>query len=134
MNAYDVECFPVVMHCPALFVQHLVDLFGQFYTLMRHLLPRLLLLLRGFISRSHASLASVGVAAYARLVSSCGKQLDADGWTEVSRAGCARGCHCAGRGRKWVELGELAVDMCPRTYEVLPQMAGCTRVDPGEQG
>jgi brefeldin A-inhibited guanine nucleotide-exchange protein len=67
-------------------VQHLVDLFGQFYSLMRHLLPRLLLLLRGFISRSHASLASVGVAAYARLVSSCGKQLDAEGWTEVSRA------------------------------------------------
>jgi brefeldin A-inhibited guanine nucleotide-exchange protein len=60
-----------------------VDLFGQFYALMRHLLPRLLLLLRGFISRSHASLASVGVAAYARLVSSCGQQLDAEGWTEV---------------------------------------------------
>lgn len=64
--------------------QHLVDLFGQFYGLMRHLLPRLLLLLRGFISRSHASLASVGVAAYARLVSSCGQQLDPEGWTEVS--------------------------------------------------
>lgn len=61
-----------------------MDLFGQFYGLMRHLLPRLLLLLRGFISRSHASLASVGVAAYARLVSSCGQQLDAEGWTEVS--------------------------------------------------
>lgn len=64
-------------------LQHLVDLFGQYYGLMRHLLPRLLLLLRGFISRSHSSLASVGVAAYARLVSSCGKQLDADGWAEV---------------------------------------------------
>lgn len=70
---------------PALFdsMQHLVDLFGQFYGLMRHLLPRLLLLLRGFISRSHASLASVGVAAYARLVSSCGTQLAAEGWQEV---------------------------------------------------
>lgn len=68
---------------PAPCLQHLVDLFGQFYSLMRHLLPRLLLLLRGFISRSHSSLASVGVAAYARLVSSCGKQLDADGWAEV---------------------------------------------------
>jgi brefeldin A-inhibited guanine nucleotide-exchange protein len=66
-------------------LQHLVDLFGQFYVLMRHLLPRLLLLLRGFISRSHASLASVGVAAYARLVSSCGAHLDADGWQEVGR-------------------------------------------------
>lgn len=64
-------------------LQHLVDLFGQFYGLMRHLLPRLLLLLRSFISRSHASLASVGVAAYARLVSSCGRQLDAQGWQEV---------------------------------------------------
>lgn len=63
--------------------QHLVDLFGQYYSLMRHLLSQLLLLLRSFVSRSHASLASVGVAAYARLVSSCGAQLDLEGWQEV---------------------------------------------------
>lgn len=77
-----------------LLLQHLVDLFGQFYVLMRHLLPRLLLLLRGFISRSHTSLASVGVAAYARLISNCGDQLDAEGWTEVSLGGTRLGAFC----------------------------------------
>jgi brefeldin A-inhibited guanine nucleotide-exchange protein len=77
--------------------QHLVDLFGQFHALMSHLLPQLLLLLRGFIARSHTSLASVGVAAYVRLVHSCGSQLDAQGWREVS-------CEL----RAWPQLVELS--------------------------
>jgi brefeldin A-inhibited guanine nucleotide-exchange protein len=56
---------------------------------MGPLLPRLLDLLRGFIARSHASLASVGVAAYTRMVASCGAKLDNDAWQQVRRmAGC----------------------------------------------
>jgi brefeldin A-inhibited guanine nucleotide-exchange protein len=68
-------------------LQHLVDLFGQFYEPMGPLLPRLLELLRGFIARSHASLASVGVAAYTRMVASCGTKLDSQAWQQV-------GCGC----------------------------------------
>lgn len=62
-----------------------MDLFGQFYDLMQGLLGRLLVLLASFISRSHASLASVGVAAYVRLINSCGNELDGQTWCEVSR-------------------------------------------------
>jgi brefeldin A-inhibited guanine nucleotide-exchange protein len=89
----------LLLHCtfclgclsaPEQCVQHLVDLFGQFYGVMKPLLPRLLVLLRSFISRSHASLANVGVAAFTRLVGSCGKQLDADTWLEVCHW---RDCH-----------------------------------------
>jgi brefeldin A-inhibited guanine nucleotide-exchange protein len=61
-----------------------VDLFGQFYEPMAPLLPRLLELLRGFIARSHASLASVGVAAYTRMVASCGDKLYSTAWQQVS--------------------------------------------------
>eukprot|EP00775_Hariotina_reticulata_P008270 gene8270-8458_t len=75
----DAWLYETCTHC----LQHLVDLFGQFYGPMRPLLPRLLVLLRSFISRSHASLANVGVAAYTRMVGSCAKQLDPDTWLEV---------------------------------------------------
>jgi hypothetical protein len=74
--------------------QHLVDLFGQFYKPMGPLLPRLLDLLRGFIARSHASLASVGVAAYTRMVASCGTKLDSDAWQQVGLHGF--GCSSLG--------------------------------------
>jgi len=63
--------------------QHLVDLFGQFYPSVRPMLPRLLSLLAGFMARSHAALAAVGVAAFARLVVSCGPSMDAATWSEV---------------------------------------------------
>jgi brefeldin A-inhibited guanine nucleotide-exchange protein len=60
-----------------------VDLFGQFYPALRPMLPRLLALLAGFMARSHAALASVGVAASARLVANCGPHMDAATWGEV---------------------------------------------------
>ncbi|WIA22572.1 hypothetical protein OEZ86_009559 [Tetradesmus obliquus] len=75
----DAWLYETCTHC----LQHLVDLFGQFHEPMGPLLPRLLELLRGFIARSHASLASVGVAAYTRLLASCGGQLDDEAWQQV---------------------------------------------------
>ncbi|KAI8465270.1 MAG: hypothetical protein J3K34DRAFT_525495 [Monoraphidium minutum] len=64
-------------------LQHLVDLFGLFYPALRPMLPRLLALLAGFMARSHAALASVGAAAFARLVASCGPHMDEATWREV---------------------------------------------------
>lgn len=93
-QTFVIQLIMLLLHV----LQHLVDLFGQFYSLMRGLLGRLLVLLGGFISRSHASLASVGVAAYVRLINSCGDQLDAQSWLEVG-CGALWDCSCRGTAR-----------------------------------
>lgn len=72
-------------------LQHLVDLFGQFWDLVGPLFGRLLQLLASFISRSHASLASVGVAALTRAVEGCGPKMSADTWQEVRTGRTGRG-------------------------------------------
>lgn len=49
-------------------LQHLVDLFLQFYAVLHPLLDRLFVLLVGFVQRPHQSLASMGIAALVRFV------------------------------------------------------------------
>ncbi|GIM16143.1 hypothetical protein Vretimale_18795, partial [Volvox reticuliferus] len=67
-------------------LQHLVDLFVQFYDEAFTLLSRLLDLLRGFMNRSHQSLAAVGVAAFVRLAVKAGPIMNETCWEEVIAA------------------------------------------------
>ncbi|EFJ50436.1 hypothetical protein VOLCADRAFT_80189 [Volvox carteri f. nagariensis] len=67
-------------------LQHLVDLFVQFYDEAFTLLSRLLDLLRGFMVRSHQSLAAVGVAAFVRLAVNAGPIMNETCWDEVIAA------------------------------------------------
>ncbi|KAG2453172.1 hypothetical protein HYH02_002496 [Chlamydomonas schloesseri] len=64
-------------------LQHLVDLFVQFYDEAFTLLSRLLDLLRGFMNRSHQSLAAVGVAAFVRLAVNAGPIMNETCWEMV---------------------------------------------------
>ena len=66
------------------------------------MLGRLLQLLGSFISRSHASLASVGVAALSRTVDGCGKMMSPETWQEVS----------AGWVRRWDGDGKIRWQGC----------------------
>jgi len=61
-------------------LQHLVDLYVQYYAVLRPLLGRVLELLATFMRRSHQSLAAVGVAAFVRLLVASAPQLDAAAW------------------------------------------------------
>ncbi len=70
-----------------------MDLFVQFYGTMRPQLPRLLELLASFMVRPHQSLASVGVAAFTRLLNTCGPLMDGDTWLEVGVHGGKLGVH-----------------------------------------
>ncbi|GFH28986.1 brefeldin a-inhibited guanine nucleotide-exchange protein 2-like, partial [Haematococcus lacustris] len=65
-------------------LQHLVDVFVQFYEETKQLLPQLLDLLLGFMNRSHQSLAAVGVAAFVRLVNSAATRMDSNAWATVT--------------------------------------------------
>eukprot|EP00198_Chlamydomonas_reinhardtii_P005607 XP_001694943.1 SEC7/BIG-like ARF-guanine nucleotide exchange factor [Chlamydomonas reinhardtii] len=67
-------------------LQHLVDLFVQFYDEAFTLLSRLLDLLRGFMNRSHQSLAAVGVAAFVRLAVNAGPIMNETCWEMVIAA------------------------------------------------
>ncbi|GIL58910.1 hypothetical protein Vafri_13917 [Volvox africanus] len=67
-------------------LQHLVDLFVQFYDEAFTLLSRLLDLLRGFMNRSHQSLTAVGVAAFVRLAVKAGPIMNETCWEEVIAA------------------------------------------------
>ncbi|KAG2485588.1 hypothetical protein HYH03_015653 [Edaphochlamys debaryana] len=67
-------------------LQHLVDLFVQFYDEASTLLSRLLELLRGFMNRSHQSLAAVGVAAFVRLAVNAGPIMNETCWEMVIAA------------------------------------------------
>lgn len=61
-------------------LQHLIDLFVQYYSVAAGLLERLLDLLKSFMNRTHQSLASVGVAAMVRLVTQAGPLMDGEQW------------------------------------------------------
>lgn len=65
-------------------LQHLVDLFVQFYPRVAPLLGRLLDLLAGLMRRSHQSLAAVGTAAFVRLATGTGDALDEAAWQKVA--------------------------------------------------
>jgi brefeldin A-inhibited guanine nucleotide-exchange protein len=57
-------------------LQHVVDLFTKFYKDLRVLLPQLIDFVGGFIGRNHENLASMGVAAYLRLLLAIGDKAD----------------------------------------------------------
>lgn len=65
----------------------MVDLFASFPELLLPLLPRLLELLSGLVTRAHAPLAAVGVAAYVSLADGAGRRLSEEQWEQV--------CHMA---------------------------------------
>eukprot|EP00873_Tetraselmis_striata_P021183 jgi/Tetstr1/441447/TSEL_029692.t1 len=71
-------------------LQHLVDLFVHFFPVVNPTMNRLLALLADFISRTHQSLAAVGVAALVRLIAEAGPLLTDEHWvatmTVVRRA------------------------------------------------
>ncbi|MEW5298187.1 MAG: hypothetical protein WDW36_001338 [Sanguina aurantia] len=67
-------------------LQHLVDLFVEFYSEAHSLLSRMLELLNGFMNRSHQSLAAVGVAAFVRLATQAGPLLSNDGWQQLAQS------------------------------------------------
>ena len=55
------------------YLQNMVDIVVQFYDVLQPLLPRIIDLLLGFVRRTHKSLASVGVAAFVRLINNAGR-------------------------------------------------------------
>uniref|UniRef100_A0A061RZG9 Brefeldin a-inhibited guanine nucleotide-exchange protein 2-like n=1 Tax=Tetraselmis sp. GSL018 TaxID=582737 RepID=A0A061RZG9_9CHLO len=67
-------------------LQHLIDLFCHFFSVAQVMLPRLLELLKGFIRRSHQSLAAVGVAALVRLISEAGPIMSDAHWLQTMQA------------------------------------------------
>jgi hypothetical protein len=81
------------------------------------MIGRLLQLLGSFISRSHASLASVGVAALSRTVDGCGKMMSHETWQEVNAGNlgvwlgglrlcsCCKPCECSLEGCSLHPLG-----------------------------
>ncbi|KAL3151968.1 hypothetical protein ABBQ32_001092 [Trebouxia sp. C0010 RCD-2024] len=64
-------------------LQHIIDITVKFYPVVQPLLGRVLELLLNFIRRTHQSLASVGVAALVRLVTSAGSQMSSSMWQET---------------------------------------------------
>ncbi|GMH32506.1 hypothetical protein BSKO_00340 [Bryopsis sp. KO-2023] len=61
-------------------LQHLVDLYLQFYPVLSSFVDRLFLLLSNFMRRPHQSLASMGVAATVRLINNAGEMMDKETW------------------------------------------------------
>lgn len=61
-------------------LQHLVDLYLQFYLVLGSFVDRLFTLLSNFIMRPHQSLASMGVAALLRFLESAGEKMDHETW------------------------------------------------------
>ncbi|DBA82002.1 TPA: hypothetical protein ACH3X1_007704 [Trebouxia sp. C0004] len=64
-------------------LQHIIDITVKFYPVVQPLLGRVLELLLNFIRRTHQSLASVGVAALVRLVTSAGSHMSSSMWQEA---------------------------------------------------
>lgn len=64
-------------------LQHLVDLFLQFHSILHPLLDRLFQLLVGFMQRSHQSLASMGIAALVRFLNQAGKDMTQETWNDA---------------------------------------------------
>eukprot|EP00210_Caulerpa_lentillifera_P001785 g1715.t1 len=64
-------------------LQHLVDLFLQFHSILHPLLDRLFQLLVGFMQRSHQSLASMGIAALVRFLNQAGEEMTNETWTDA---------------------------------------------------
>jgi len=58
-------------------LHHVIDLFTKFYGELRGLLPQIVAFLNGFIGRNHENIASMGVAAFQRLLLAIGDQVDA---------------------------------------------------------
>lgn len=64
-------------------LQHLVDLFLQFYGVLHPLLDRLFALLIGFVQRPHQSLASMGIAALVRLIGGAAENMTQEIWSDA---------------------------------------------------
>lgn len=64
----DMWLYNTCSHC----LQHMIDLTVKFYPLVRDQLPAVLHKIKAFMTRTHQSLASVGVAAMERLITSAG--------------------------------------------------------------
>ncbi|KAJ7559093.1 hypothetical protein O6H91_04G069600 [Diphasiastrum complanatum] len=66
--------------------QLLVDLLVKFYAVISSLLERFLLLMKSFVRKLHQRLASVGVAAFVRLISNAGYMFSEGSWHIVLSA------------------------------------------------
>ncbi|KAL4354152.1 hypothetical protein GQ457_06G003710 [Hibiscus cannabinus] len=98
LNTWDMETSTVAAQC-------LVDLYLNFYSVLRPQLSNVLSVLTGYLRSSIQGPASIGVAAISRLTGELGSRLSEDEWREI-----------------FISLKEAAISMFPGFMKLLRTM------------